>query len=286
MSEQRSGPRRREVMTSGLATGFALATWPIAAHALSTSDEGLLVGEVKIRTDDGVIPAYRAAPLRVRRPPVMLVVQEIFGVHEHIRDVCRRFAKLGFLAVAPQLYARQGDVSKMKEINDILSQVVARVPDQQVLSDLDATAAWALGTAKGEGKGDPQRLGVVGFCWGGRIVWLYAAHNPHLKAGIAFYGRLNSERTPNTPRAPLDVAAQLKAPVLGLYGGADTGIPTTDVGEMQAALRKHDKPSIIRVYPGAGHGFFADYRGSYRREDATEAWNEAKLWCKRHGLIA
>jgi carboxymethylenebutenolidase len=274
---------RREIMVTSLATGFALATQPVAAHAFATSDEGLLVGEVKIPTKDGPLPAYRAAPLKVKRPPVMLVVQEIFGVHEHIKDVCRRFAQLGFLTVAPELYARQGDVSKMTEISEILTKVVANVPDQQVLSDLDATVTWAL-ESKAGGKGDPERVAVAGFCWGGRIVWLYAAHNPRLRAAVAFYGRLRADKSRNTPRHPLDVADQLKVPVLGLYGGADTGIPTTDVGEMQAALRKSGTPSIIRVYPGAGHGFFADYRSSFRREDAADAWNETKDWLRRFGL--
>jgi carboxymethylenebutenolidase len=275
---------RREVIVTSLASGFALAALPVAAHAFTTTDEGLLVGEVKIPTPDGSIPAYRAVPLGVKRPPVMLVVQEIFGVHEHIKDVCRRFAHLGFLAVAPELYARQGDVSKMKEIADILSEVVARVPDQQVLADLDATAAWACGAGAKEGKGSADRLGIVGFCWGGRIVWLYAAHNKRVTAGVAFYGRLNAEKTRNTPRHPLDVVGELKAPVLGLYGGADTGIPTTDVGEMQTALRKAGSASIIRVYPTAGHGFFADYRSSYQREDARDAWNETRAWLKRYEL--
>jgi carboxymethylenebutenolidase len=278
-------PSRRKVIVTSLASGFALATQPIAAHAYATPDDGLLVGEVKIPTAEGVIPAYRAVPLKARRPPVVLVVQEIFGVHEHIKDICRRLAQLGVMAIAPELYARQGDVTKMSDVAQILTKVVARVPDRQVLADLDATLAWATGKARDEGKGDPERAGMLGFCWGGRIVWLYAAHNPKLAAGVAFYGRLSSDRTPNTPRHPLDVAGQLKVPVLGLYGGADSGIPTTDVGAMQSALRKASSSSIIRVYPGAGHGFFADYRGSFRREDAADAWNETKTWLRRFGLI-
>src|SRR5581483_11613847 len=187
---------------------------------------------------------------------VVLVVQEIFGVHEHIKDICRRFAKLGYLAVAPELYARQGDVSKLSDIQEIVSTVVAKVPDGQVMSDLDAAAAWA----EKSGKGDVSRLGVTGFCWGGRIVWLYAAHNPKLKAGVAWYGRLVGQTSDLTPKYPLDVVGSLKAPVLGLYGGADQGIPTDTVEKMQAALKAAGSPSQIILYPDTPHGFFADYR--------------------------
>jgi carboxymethylenebutenolidase len=273
---------RREVVASGLGAGFALAARPVTAQVINTSDDGLVVGDVKIPVADGSIPGFRAAPRGAKNPPIMLVVQEIFGVHEHIKDVCRRFAKLGYLAVAPELFVRQGDVAKMKDIEQIRTQVVARVPDAQVMADLDATAAWA-GNPKA-GKGDRDRLGIVGFCWGGRQVWLYAAHNPALKAGVAFYGRLVGDRTANTPRHPSDLVPALKAPVMGLYGGADPGIPMGTITDMQTALKKAGKPSIVRVYPAAGHAFFADYRPSYRKEDALDAWSELKDWFRRQRI--
>jgi carboxymethylenebutenolidase len=271
---------RREVLVTSLAVGFAAAVRPVGAAAIATDAAGLAAGEVRIPAGGGEIPAYRAMPADGGPFPVVLVVQEIFGVHEHIRDVCRRLAKEGYLAVAPELYARQGDVSKLTEIPRIVSEVVSRVPDAQVLADLDA----ALASAEASGKGDPGRAAVTGFCWGGRIAWLYAAHNPRLRAGVAWYGRLASAPTPLQPRSPVDVAGALEVPVLGLYGGRDEGIPLEDVEKMRAALRAAGRTgSRIEVYPEAPHGFHADYRPSYREADAKAAWAEMLAWLRRHG---
>jgi carboxymethylenebutenolidase len=210
----------------------------------------------------------------------VLVVQEIFGVHEHIKDICRRFAKLKYLAVAPELYARQGDVSQLSDVNEIVSNVVAKVPDAQVMADLDATVTWA----EKSGKGDVNKLGITGFCWGGRIVWLYAAHSPRLKAGVAWYGRLVGQATELTPQYPIDVVAALKAPVLGLYGGADTGISTESVEQMRTALQTAGNPSQIVLYPDTPHGFNADYRPSYRKEQAQDGWKRLQEWFKKYGV--
>jgi carboxymethylenebutenolidase len=270
--------RRRFIVTS-LAAGFALATHPVQAQTVITTDTtGLVAGEVKIPVKDGEIPAYRALPEKGRSFPVALVVQEIFGVHEHIKDICRRFAKLGYLAVAPELYARQGDVSQMTNFQDIISKVVSKVPDAQVMSDLDAAVAWA-----GKNKGDANKLGVTGFCWGGRIVWLYAAHNPKLKAGVAWYGRVVGQPNELQPKHPVDVTAQLKAPVLGLYAEKDSGIPLDSVEKMRAALKAAGSKSEIVVYPGAQHGFHADYRPSYSKEAAQDGWKRLQAWFKKHG---
>lgn len=272
---------RREIVVTTLAAGFALAVQPVSAQTMITTDTtGLTAGEVKIPVSDGEIPAYRAMPASGQTFPVVLVVQEIFGVHEHIRDICRRLARLGYFAVAPELYARQGAVSKMSDVSEILSKVVSRVPDTQVMADLDAAAAWARST----GNGDITRLGITGFCWGGRIVWLYAAHSPRLKAGVAWYGRLTGERTELQPKHPVDVAGSLKAPVLGLYGGKDQGIPLDSVEEMRKALQAAGSPSEIVVYPDAPHGFHADYRPSYRREEAQDGWRRLTEWFRKHGV--
>lgn len=269
---------RREFVVTTLAAGFALAVLPVSAQAITTDSTGLIAGEVSIPTSDGPIPAYRAMPATGNSFPVVLVVQEIFGVHEHIRDICRRFAKLEHLAVAPELFAHQGDVSKMSDFNDILSKVVSKVPDAQVMSDLDATVAWADRSSKG----DIAKLGITGFCWGGRIVWLYAAHNPQLKAGVAWYGRLVGRANELQPKHPVDVAASLKAPVLGLYGGDDSGIPLDTVEQMRNALKTQAKPSEIIVYPNTPHGFHADYRPSYRKEQAEDGWKRLQEWFKKH----
>ena len=267
--------------TTTLATGFALATWPISAATITTDSAGLLAGEVKIPTlDGGEIPAYRALPREGGPFPVILVVQEIFGVHEHIKDICRRFAKLGYLAVAPELYARQGDVSKIQDIQQIISTVVSKVPDTQVLADLDAAVNWA----KASGKGDTERLAITGFCWGGRIVWLYAAHSPALKAGVAWYGRLDSPKDDLHPAHPIDRVGELKAPVLGLYGGADSGIPNELVAKMQEKLKAAQKPSEIVLYPDTPHGFYADYRASYREQEANDGWKRLLAWFEKHGV--
>jgi len=272
---------RREMLVTSLAVGFAAAALPVRADTvITTSAEGLTAGEVKIPVADGEIPGYRAMPATSGPFPVVLVVQEIFGVHEHIRDVCRRFAKEGFCAVAPELYARQGDVSKLTDYKEIFAQVVSKVPDAQVMSDLDAAAAWAAKSSKG----DAARVGVTGFCWGGRITWLYAAHSPAVKAGVAWYGRLVGQPSELQPKHALDVAAALKAPVLGLYGGQDQGIPLDDVEKMRAALAAAKQPSEIVVYPDAPHGFFADYRPSFRAADARDAWGRCLAWFRRNGV--
>jgi carboxymethylenebutenolidase len=277
-----SGPslslRRRELLLGGLASGFAIAAGPTTAATISTPSDGLLAGFVSVPAPDRSIPAYRAQPAKGNRHPVVLVVQEIFGVHAHIQDVCRRLARLGYLAIAPSLYERQGDVSRLPDIPSILP-VVAQVPDAQVLADLDATVAWAAGHG-----GDTSRLGITGFCWGGRIVWLYAAHNPRLKAGVAWYGRLVGTATPLQPRYPIDLVSQLKAPVLGLYAGHDDGIPLESVQRMQAALKVAGSRSEIQVFPDVPHGFHADYRPTYRAEAAAASWKRLRAWFRAHGV--
>jgi carboxymethylenebutenolidase len=271
---------RRQILVTSLATGFALAAQPVAAGTITTSTEGLEAGEVRIPVADGEIPAYRAMPAKGKDFPVVLVVQEIFGVHEHIKDVCRRFAKEGYLAIAPEMYARQGDVSKISDWKQIIAEVVSKVPDAQVMSDLDAAVDWARKSGKGHG----SKLAVTGFCWGGRITWLYAAHRKDLGAGVAWYGRLKGQTTPLQPKYPLDVVADINAPVLGLYGGKDQGIPLADVEAMRAALQAAGKPSEIIVYPEADHGFLADYRGSYSATDAAAGWAACLAWFRKHGM--
>jgi carboxymethylenebutenolidase len=269
---------RREFIVTTLAAGFALAVQPIQAQTTITTDtDGLVAGEVKIPVSDGQIPAYRAMAEKGKNFPVVLVVQEIFGVHEHIKDICRRFAKLGYMAIAPELYAREGDVSKL-QMNEIMP-VVSKVPDAQVMSDLDATVAYAKST----GKANVKKLGVTGFCWGGRIVWLYAAHNPQVKAGVAWYGRLVGTPTELQPKYPIDFAPTLKVPVLGLYGGDDRGIPLDTIEKMRAALKSAKAPTEIVVYPNTPHGFNADYRPSYRKEQAQDGWQKLLAWFKKYG---
>jgi carboxymethylenebutenolidase len=271
---------RREALVTSLAAGFAVATQPVAAETtIKTDTQDLEAGEVKIKTADVEIPAYRAMPQAGGPFPVVLVVQEIFGVHEHIKDVCRRLAKLGYFAIAPELYARQGDVSKLKSIDEI-RPIVAKVPDAQVMSDLDATVAFA----KESGKGNVDKLAITGFCWGGRITWLYTAHNPNVKAGVAWYGRLVGDVTDLTPKNPVDVAADLKGPVLGLYGGADQGIPLDTIEKMRAACKAAGKTCEIVVYDGAPHAFHADYRPSYREQPAKDGWARLVAWLKKNGV--
>ena len=275
---------RRGFMVTALGAGFALAVQPVSAQtAVATPGDGLLTGEIQVPAADGALPAYRAQPAQGSNFPVILVVQEIFGVHEHIKDICRRLAHLGYLAIAPELYARQGDPRQCTAIPDILTKVVSKVPDSQVMADLDACVAWA-----GAHGGDPARLGVTGFCWGGRVTWLYAAHNPQVKAGVAWYGRLTSPGNAMTPKHPLDLAGALKAPVLGLYGGQDAGIPNDTVDKMRTALAASGNPasraSAIHVYPDAPHAFHADYRPSYRKEEAEDGWQRMRAWFARHGV--
>jgi len=270
---------RREFVMTSLAAGFAAAAMPIQAQSVITTDsKGLTAGEVKIKVKDGDMPAYRAMPEGGKNLPVVLVVQEIFGVHEHIKDICRRFAKAGYLAVAPELYARQGDASKYTEIPKLFTEIVSKVPDAQVMSDLDAALAWA-----GANSGDANRAAVTGFCWGGRITWMYAAHNPKMKAGVAWYGGVIRPANEMTPKHPIDIAATLTVPVLGLYGAADTGIPNDTVEKMQAALKAANSKSEIILYPDTPHGFHADYRPSYRKDKADDGWAKLLAWFKKHG---
>jgi carboxymethylenebutenolidase len=277
--EAKTSLTRREFVVTTLASGFALAVQPVSAQTITTDTNGLIAGEVKIPVADGEIPAYRAMPEKGKSFPVVLVVQEIFGVHEHIKDMCRRFAKLGHVAIAPELYSRQGDVSTITNINEIISKVVSKVPDAQVMSDLDATVVWAKKSAKG----DTNKLAITGFCWGGRIVWLYAAHNPQLKAGVAWYGRLVGSPDELHPTNPVDIAAKLKAPVLGLYGGKDTGIPQDTIEKMRAAVKAAAGKSEIVVYPNAGHGFNADYRPGYDKDAAQDGFRRLQEWFKKYG---
>ncbi len=274
---------RRELIatgtSAGFVTGFAAAVQPVMAQTMiMTEPTGLDAGMVEIPVGTEQVAAYRAAPAGGKNLPLILVVQEIFGVHEHIKDVCRRFAKLGYCAVAPELYQRQGDVSKLADM-DAIRKIVAQVPDAQVMGDLDAAVAWATSS----GLADPARLGVTGYCWGGRIVWLYAAHNPKVKAGVAWYGRLVGDKASNTPSFPVDVAKSIQGAVLGLYGGEDAGIPVSTVEQMQQALGPNSK-SKIHVYPGAPHAFFADYRPSYRKDAAEDGWKRCVDWLKANGV--
>jgi carboxymethylenebutenolidase len=270
---------RRAFIVGGLAAGFALAVLPVSAETITTDANGLTVGEVKIPVEGGSIPGYRAMPDAGGPFPTILVVQEIFGVHEHIKDICRRLAKAGYFAVAPALYAREGDVAGMSDIKQIM-QVVAKVPERQVASDLDATAAWAKST----GKADTLKLGIVGFCWGGRQVWLYAAHNPKLKAGVSWYGVLQRPKNDMTPDNPIDLVQRINAPILGLYGGADPGIPVAQIDALRTAFKTAGKPCEIVVYPDTPHGFNADYRPSYRPQQAMDGWQRMLAWFKQHGV--
>jgi carboxymethylenebutenolidase len=270
---------RREFVAGSLATGFALAVQPVCAQTMIVTDTaGLTAGEIRIPVGGIHIPAYMAAPATGKEFPTILVIQEIFGVHEHIKDMCRRFAKIGYLAIAPEMFYRQGDVSKISEVAEIGKQVVSKVPDDQVMGDLDATVAWA----KESGFGNADKLGITGFCWGGRITWLYTAHNPNVKAGVAWYGRVLGDKNAMTPAHPLDVAAKINAPVLGLYGGADAGISNDSVDKMRAALKAAGKPSTIHTYPDTPHAFNADYRPTYRKEQAADGWKQATAWFKRY----
>jgi carboxymethylenebutenolidase len=274
---------RRDFVRGSVGTGFAAAVLPVMAQTVVKTDaQGLEVGEVTIPVGDFKMPAYRAAPVGVRNAPVVLVVSEIFGVHEYIADVARRFAKLGYFAVAPELFVRQGDAGGYGEIAKLLAEVVNKVPDAQVMGDLDASVAWA----RSQGA-DASKLGITGFCWGGRITWLYAAHNPALKAGVAWYGRLAGERSPLTPAHPIDLAGRLQAPVLGLYGGQDGGIPLDSVDKMKSSLAAGSpaaRRSEFVVYPDAPHAFHADYRPSYRQQAAEDGWKRCAAWFKAHGV--
>jgi carboxymethylenebutenolidase len=268
---------RRAFVVGSLAAGFALAVMPVSAETIVTDSIGLVAGEVKIPVQGGEIPAYRAMPASGGPFATVLVVHEIFGVHEHIKDVCRRLAKSGYFAVAPLLFSREGDVSRVSDVPAIM-KIVAKVPDSEVASDLDATVAWAKST----GRADTTKLGITGFCWGGREVWLYAAHNPALKAAVAWYGPLQTPVNDMRPKNPIDLASQINVPVLGLYGGADQGISIAQIEQMRAALKAAGKRSEIVVYPDTPHGFNADYRPSYRPEAAKDGWKRMLAWFKEN----
>lgn len=273
---------RREFVRAAVGSGFAAAVLPVTAQTIKTDAQDLLAGEVMIPVGDFKMPAYRAMPVGSVNAPVVLVISEIFGVHEHIADVARRLARLGYMAIAPELFERQGDASAYGEIAKLIAEVVSKVPDQQVMGDLDACVAWA----KGQGA-DISRLGITGFCWGGRITWLYAAHNAAVKAGIAWYGRLVGDRSALNPGHPIDLVGKLTAPVLGLYGGQDAGIPLETVDKMRAALSQGSaaaKRSQIHVYPDAPHAFHADYRPSYRKDAAEDGWVRCLAWLKANGV--
>ena len=272
----------RDLVMSLLPQGFAKIVQPIASTVITTDEKGLVAGEVKVPTRDGAIPAYRAMPDKNGKFPPILVVQEIFGVHEHIKDVCRRLAKLGYFAIAPELYYRQGDVSKLTDNQEIFAKVVNHVPDSQVMSDLDAAVVYAEST----GRADASRLGITGFCWGGRITWTYCVHNPKVKAGVAWYGRLAaSQKAPLQPAYPIELAPFLKVPVRGLYGGQDASIPLEHVEQMRAALKTAgNTTSELIVYPDAPHAFYADYRPNYRKEAAEDGWGKMQEWFRKHGV--
>ena len=269
--------RRGFVMTA-LISGFTLATVRAEAQAIHTGTEGLVAGEVQIPTADGNIPAYFARPEGAGPFPTVLVIEEIFGVHEYIKDTCRRFAKAGYLAVAPELYARQGDLSKMTDVQQIVREVISKAPDAQAMGDLDATAKWAA-----QNHGNPAKLAITGFCRGGRVTWLYAAHNPNLKAAVAWYGPLGGATSEIQPKTVLDMADQIKVPLLGLYGGKDGSIPVEQVRAAEAKAKAAGKTVEIVIYPDAGHAFHADYRPSYVKDAAEDGWKQTLAWFRKYG---
>lgn len=283
-STDEAAPTRRLALQTALGLGYAAAAMPLMAQtAIQTSGEGLIEGEVMIDVNGFKMPAYRSAPKGKTNLPVVLVISEIFGVHEYIADVTRRFAKAGYLAIAPELFVRQGDPSSYGEIAKLQAELISKVPDAQVMGDLDATLQWAA-----KNGGNANRAAITGFCWGGRITWLYAAHNPKLKAGVAWYGRVEGQTNANNPKHPVELAATLKAPVLGLYGGQDTGIPVTSVNNMKEALAQSAakgnpaaKACEFVLYPDAPHAFHADYRASYRAGPAADGFARALAWFKQ-----
>ena len=273
-------PTRRAVVKASLGLGFCAAIAPVWAQTIATSAEGLEAGEVRVDAGDAEIPAYRARPAGGGRFPLLMVVHEIFGVHEHIKDVCRRWARLGYYAIAPELFARQGDAAKEADIAKLMATIVGKTPDAEVAHDLDAAFAFA----KASGSADLARAAIVGFCWGGRQVWLYAAHNPRLKAAVAWYGPLAAPASDFTPKNPPDVVGELKVPTLGLYGGVDKAIPFDQIEAMRQKLAAAGGASRIIVYADAGHAFYADYRPNYVKADAEASWKEATAWLKAHGV--
>jgi carboxymethylenebutenolidase len=268
---------------ASLATGYVIAAGPVQAQtAIRTDTQGLSAGMVNIRTGDGrQMPAYYARPAQGSKFATVIVVQEIFGVHEYIKDTCRRLAKIGYLAVAPEYYFRQGNPAAVPDIPTVMRDIVSRVPDAQVMADTDAAVAWAAGPV---GRGETSRLGITGFCWGGRVVWLYAAHNQNLRAGVAWYGVITGPTNDMRTSHPLAQAARINAPILGLYGGADQGFPNDTVDQMRGALRAGGKPSKIVTYPDTPHAFHADYRPSYREAAARDGWRRLEVWFSRNLL--
>ena len=278
-----AGATRRTALKTALGVGYAATAMPIMAQtAIKTSSEGLKTGETTYEVNGFKVPAFFAAPAGKTNLPVVLVIQEIFGVHEYIADTARRFAKAGYLAIAPELYARQGDPSKYNEMAKLMAEVVSKVPDEQVMADLDGAVKWA-----GANGGNTKKVGITGFCWGGRITWLYAEQSKNVKAGVAWYGRLMGASNPLQPTHPVELAAKFNGPVLGLYGGADQGIPVDTVDKMKAALASGSpaaKKSEFVVYPEAPHGFNADYRPTYRKEAAEDGWKRCLAWFKTNGV--
>jgi carboxymethylenebutenolidase len=273
---------RRDFVAAAVGSGFAAAVLPVGAQTIATDSQGLVAGQVSIPVGGFQMPAYRAAPAGRSGLPVVLVVSEIFGVHEYIADVARRFAQQGYLAIAPEMFVRQGDAKAYTDIPTLIAEVVSKKADAETMADLDAAAAWAAANG-----GDTSRLGVTGFCWGGRITWLYTAHNQRVKAGVAWYGRLVGESTPLFPKHPVDVAGALNGPVLGLYGEKDGGIPLDTVDKMKLALAAGSasaKASQFVVYPDAPHAFHADYRPSFRKEAAEDGWKRCLAWFKANGV--
>ncbi len=274
---------RRSALKAALGVGYAASVGTaVAQTAIKTSSDGLTVGEVVVTVDGFQVPVYFAKPEGKTNLPVVLVIQEIFGVHEYIADTARRFAKMGYLAIAPELFARQGDPTKYNAIAELIKEVVSKVPDAQVMADLDGMVKWA-----GANGGDTNRVAITGFCWGGRITWMYAAHSKNVKAGVAWYGRLVGAASPLSPTHPVDVAGKINGPVLGLYGGADTGIPLDTVEQMKTALKGGSaaaQKSEFKVYDGAPHAFHADYRPSYRKDAADDGFARALAWFKAHGV--
>ena len=269
--------RRGFVMTS-LMTGFTLATTVVEAQAIHTDAAGLDAGEIKIPVKDGQLPGYYARPAKGSNFPVILVNEEVFGVNEYLQDVCRRFAKLGYLAVAPEIYARIGDLSKATDSPQI-GAITSKKPDAELMTDLDSTLAWAV-----HNKGDAHRMGEIGFCRGGRTVWLYATHNAKLKAAVAFYGVLGGNPSDVQPKTALDMADQIKCPLLGLYGGKDPIIPVDAVHQAQDKAKAAHKTVDIVIYPDAAHAFFSDYRPNYVPADAQDAWKRTLAWFERYGV--
>ena len=283
-STQGQAPNRRTVLkTTALGVGYAAtAGAAVAQTAIKTSSEGLMVGEVMVDVAGFKVPAYVARPTGKTNLPVVLVIQEIFGVHEYIADTARRFAKAGYLAIAPELFYRQGDPTKYNVMADLQREIVMKVPDAQVMTDLDGMVAWARANG-----GDANKVAITGFCWGGRITWLYAAHSKSVKAGVAWYGRLVGQSSDLQPKHPVDVAGSINGPVLGLYGGADAGIPLDTVDRMKAALKTGSaaaQKSEFVVYEGAPHAFHADYRPSFREGPAADGWKRCVDWFKANGV--